>query len=289
MLNFAHTRDGVQLLRQLSVPVLARLGAITITGAAMAVLYYGMYGLAREAGYTRWQGALFPALVDGVVFVAYLAAYAFRKVRHRAYAWAIVLAFVGLSALGQYLHTRSLVGTVVPGAPRVPGEAVRTVPDWAPLIATIPALASALALHLAVTLARAGRQPLDPPMFIRPSAEPVTSTDTGSDAGTPIDDAELVEPAAIEAAESSELPGSSELPESSETGVRRRFARGRASAAVPDDARPIIADVIAKRMTVSDAARWAIDHDYTTSDDIDNARKLARRWRLKLETENSDV
>lgn len=132
----------------------AQFGAITVTTITMVVLYYGLMELAREAGYTKWQAALFPFPVDGLVLVAYIAAYAFDKKRYQVYAWFVVGFGAALSATGQFLHTQSLVGTVVAGIPTAPGGSPHTVQWWASLLAVAPALASPLALHLAVSLTR---------------------------------------------------------------------------------------------------------------------------------------
>lgn len=132
----------------------AQIGAVTVTTVTMALLYYGLMELAREAGYTLWQSILFPFPIDGLVLVAYISAYSFTKKVHQAYAWAVVLLGASLSALGQFLHTQSLVGTVVHGVTAGPNGTVPTVQWWAPLLAVAPALASPLALHLAVTLTR---------------------------------------------------------------------------------------------------------------------------------------
>lgn len=304
--------------RELSVSLVARTGAVVITIASMAILYYGLYGLAREAGYTSWQSALFPSVVDGVVFVAYLSAYVFRNGWHRAYAWSVVVVCVGVSALGQYLHTQSLVGTLLHGVPNVPGKPLRTVPDWAPWVAVIPSLASAVALHLAVTLFRVGRATDAPPspvtvgqaMDHRATKAPEACQQPEASGPEAIEDAVIVPPAELTEAPPVRVPAparaletarpgipislvkkgpasavaSVPVPEAREGGAPVRPRAGRRALDVPDDAIPIMRQVMSGELAVSDAARWAIANGHTTSEDIGNARKLVRRWRAKVET-----
>lgn len=132
----------------------AQFGAIAVTSITMGILYYGLMELAREAGYTKWQAYLFPFPIDGLVLVAYISAYSFKKKTYQVYAWVVVVFGAALSAIGQFLHTQSLVGTVVNGIPVAPNGSPHTVQWWASLLAVAPALASPLALHLAVSLTR---------------------------------------------------------------------------------------------------------------------------------------
>ncbi len=81
-------------LRKITLQSGARFGAVLVTITTMAILYYGLFGLAREVGYHTWQAALFAFPIDGLVLVAYLAAYALSSRTGRTYAWGIVIGAV---------------------------------------------------------------------------------------------------------------------------------------------------------------------------------------------------
>lgn len=154
-----------------SMKTIAQCGAIIVTAVTMAILYYGLKELAQEAGYTPWQALLFPFPIDGLVLVAYISAYSFTKKSYRVYAWSVVIFGALLSATGQFLHTQSLVGTVVRGVPAASDGRLHTVQWWASLLAIAPALASPLALHIAVSLTRMN-EPKPPKQTPAPTANP---------------------------------------------------------------------------------------------------------------------
>jgi hypothetical protein len=219
----------------------AQSGAVAVTSITMAILYYGLMELAREAGYTKWQAYLFPFPIDGLVLVAYISAYSFTKKSYQFYAWSVVIFGAILSATGQFLHTQSLVGTVVQGIPVAPNGAAHTVQWWAALLAVAPALASPLALHIAVSLTRV--------------TDPQRTTFL-----------EVSSPGAIVA---------SDLPQAFSEPRKSISARSGWPTEVEDDMKKVIAG----EMTASDLARRVIQESIrTSSPDLSNARKLVNQW-----------
>jgi len=233
----------------LSMQRIAQTGAVMVTAGTMAILYYGLMELAKEAGYNQWQAILFPFPIDGLVRVAYVSAYAFESRKARGYAWGVVVFGALLSALGQYLHTDSLVGTVVKGIPIAPGGQAHTVQWWAPLLAVAPAVASPLALHIAVTLTR----------MTAPVPKPSTAT-TGIS-----------------------VPVLGSVFPETPSEVRPQSARDGWPTQVEDDLKRIAAG----EMLVADLARRVVrDRIRTSSPDLSNARKLVNKWLQNYQSAN---
>jgi hypothetical protein len=149
---------------------LARVGVAAVGATAFVLSYGALHELALGARIDPRLAWLWPVAVDVLAIVSAIAARVFHGGRwSAAYAWLVLIMFLGLSVWGNGLHAV---------AGRAPGQAVVLVLDpWQRVVVSAtPPVALALALHLMLMMgARYGPPPPVPgnPQPVRDRHAPV--------------------------------------------------------------------------------------------------------------------
>ena len=137
-----------RLIRLFTPARLAAACTAVVFVAAFAISWESLRVLALAAGIRPLLAPLFPLTVDAVMVTGTVAAVALRSARWRirAYTWLMVTAGIGVSVLGNAVHSSA-------------HDEVLSLPLWAAAAASaVPALSLAASLHLFVLVLRDGRQ-----------------------------------------------------------------------------------------------------------------------------------
>lgn len=142
-------------------------GTVGIAGFAFWLSFIALTDLARRSGVAEGQAWAWPLIVDGLIVVATVAAFALDRHGSAWYPWLLLMAATGVSVAGNLLHATVTADATVP-----------TV--LAGSVAAVPPLMLLASTHLTVVLIRSTRAaapaPLREPVTAATSAVRVDST-----------------------------------------------------------------------------------------------------------------
>ena len=121
-------------------------GTVGIAGFAFWLSFVALTDLARRSGVVEGQAWAWPLIVDGLIVVATVAAFALNGHRSAWYPWLLLMAATGVSVAGNVMHATV---TAEPGVPALLAGCVAAVPPLMLLAST----------HLTVVLIRSTRPP----------------------------------------------------------------------------------------------------------------------------------
>lgn len=121
-------------------------GTVGIAGFAFWLSFIALTDLARRSGVAEGQAWAWPLIVDGLIVVATVAAFALDGHRSAWYPWLLLIAATGVSVAGNVMHATV---TAEPGVPALLAGCVAAVPPLMLLAST----------HLTVVLIRSTRAP----------------------------------------------------------------------------------------------------------------------------------
>ena len=121
-------------------------GTVGIAGFAFWLSFIALTDLARRSGVAEGQAWAWPLIVDGLIVVATVAAFALDGHRSAWYPWLLLMAATGVSVAGNVMHATV---TAEPGVPALLAGCVAAVPPLMLLAST----------HLTVVLIRSTRAP----------------------------------------------------------------------------------------------------------------------------------
>lgn len=121
-------------------------GTVGIAGFAFWLSFIALTDLARRSGVAEGQAWAWPLIVDGLIVVATVAAFALDGHRSAWYPWLLLIAATGVSVAGNVMHA---MVTAEPGVPALLAGCVAAVPPVMLLAST----------HLTVVLIRSTRAP----------------------------------------------------------------------------------------------------------------------------------
>lgn len=123
-------------------------GTVGIAGFAFWLSFIALTDLARRSGVAEGQAWAWPLIVDGLIVVATVAAFALDGHRSAWYPWLLLMAATGVSVAGNVMHATV---TAESGVPALLAGCVAAVPPMMLLAST----------HLTVVLIRSTR-PVEP-------------------------------------------------------------------------------------------------------------------------------
>ncbi len=123
-------------------------GPVGIAGFAFWLSFIALTDLARRSGVAEGQAWAWPLIVDGLIVVATVAAFALDGHRSAWYPWLLLMAATGVSVAGNVMHATV---TAESGVPALLAGCVAAVPPMMLLAST----------HLTVVLIRSTR-PVEP-------------------------------------------------------------------------------------------------------------------------------
>lgn len=121
-------------------------GTVGIAGFAFWLSFIALTDLARRSGVAEGQAWAWPLIVDGLIVVATVAAFALDGHRSAWYPWLLLMAATGVSVAGNVMHATV---TAEQGVPALRAGCVAAVPPLMLLAST----------HLTVVLIRSTRAP----------------------------------------------------------------------------------------------------------------------------------
>ena len=121
-------------------------GTVGIAGFAFWLSFIALTDLARRSGVAEGQAWAWPLIVDGLIVVATVAAFALDGHRSAWYPWLLLVTATGVSVAGNVMHATV---TAEPGVPALLAGCVAAVPPLMLLAST----------HLTVVLIRSTRAP----------------------------------------------------------------------------------------------------------------------------------
>ncbi|WP_422117509.1 DUF2637 domain-containing protein [Brachybacterium sp. UNK5269] len=130
-------------------------GTVGIAGFAFWLSFIALTDLARRSGVAEGQAWAWPLIVDGLIVVATVAAFALDGHRSAWYPWLLLIAATGVSVAGNVMHATV---TAEPGVPALLAGCVAAVPPLMLLAST----------HLTVVLIRSTR-PQEPETVHEPA------------------------------------------------------------------------------------------------------------------------
>ncbi len=142
-------------------------GTVGIAGFAFWLSFIALTDLARRSGVAEGQAWAWPLIVDGLIVVATVAAFALDGHRSAWYPWLLLIAATGVSVAGNVMHATV---TAEHGVPALLAGCVAAVPPLMLLAST----------HLTVVLIRSTRVPeaevaYDHSAFAEAAAPPIPS------------------------------------------------------------------------------------------------------------------
>lgn len=136
-------------------------GTVGIAGFAFWLSFIALTDLARRSGVAEGQAWAWPLIVDGLIVVATVAAFALDGHRSAWYPWLLLMAATGVSVAGNVMHATV---TAESGVPALLAGCVAAVPPMMLLAST----------HLTVVLIRSTR-PVEPVVVPHPVAAEASS------------------------------------------------------------------------------------------------------------------
>lgn len=139
-------------------------GTVGIAGFAFWLSFIALADLARRSGVAEEQAWAWPLIVDGLIVVATVAAFALDGHRSAWYPWLLLMAATGVSVAGNVMHATVAAAS---GAPALLAGCVAAVPPLMLLAST----------HLTVVLIRSTKAP-EPEPAPEPTAFVATVVET---------------------------------------------------------------------------------------------------------------
>lgn len=121
-------------------------GTVGIAGFAFWLSFIALTDLARRSGVAEGQAWAWPLIVDGLIVVATVAAFALDRHGSAWYPWLLLMVATGVSVAGNVMHA------TVTGGSRVPAL-------LAGCVSAVPPLMLLSSTHLTVVLIRSTRAP----------------------------------------------------------------------------------------------------------------------------------
>ncbi|GAB2991650.1 DUF2637 domain-containing protein [Actinotalea caeni] len=131
-------------------------GTVGIAGFAFWLSFIALTDLARRSGVAEGQAWAWPLIVDGLIVVATVAAFALDGHRSAWYPWLLLMAATGVSVAGNVMHATVTADAGVPAL-------------LAGCVAAVPPLMLLASTHLTVVLIRSTRPP-EPETVHEPAA-----------------------------------------------------------------------------------------------------------------------
>lgn len=143
-------------------------GTVGIAGFAFWLSFIALTDLARRSGVAEGQAWAWPLIVDGLIVVATVAAFALDGHRSAWYPWLLLIAATGVSVAGNVMHATVTADAGVPALLAV-------------CVAAVPPLMLLASTHLTVVLIRSTRPPEpetahEPAMFAATVVGPAPSS-----------------------------------------------------------------------------------------------------------------